>query len=403
MAVETTSYPTNSIQTAFRAAYEEGARFVRVYDMLAVGNAQDGVAPAARMSATIQVPFIQDLPISTATISETADVTPRTMIDSYAQITPTSRGDAVQVSELLELEVYTPLVAEIMNKVGMQAMESVDAIAAQKALSGTMVQRAAARASLDAGSTGHRWIEASLVAVEARLQSLKVPQMLTPMGNRWLAIAHPALHGDLRNSGTITSVAQYQRPEIALNWELGEIGPFKLIISPFAHVFIGQGVAATSTFSSTTAATIAPLDKTFTTSSTTNIAYNQPASKLNFIDNAESGSTLYFNNERAEWVSDSSSTVTINGEAVNGGFRFAHASGITITNNDSVYPVVYGYPGSLVCVYDNQLGRYAVNLPPERVGTLKQWQQIPWKYYGGYGRPIETRLVRGEYSSSTEA
>jgi len=402
--VTTTGGPTNSIQTAYKAVYEKGARYARVYDQYATGNGMDGVAPIARLAGTIQIPFIQDLPVGTTAISETSDVTPQNIIDNYTQITTTSRGEAVQVSELVDLRVFTDFGAEAVEKLGMQAMETVDAVAAQAALSGTMVQRATARASLDAGTTSHRWIEDSLASVEERLQVLKVPSFMTPQGERWIATAHPSIFYDLRISGNILAVGQYQDKSIILNWELGEIGPFKLVITPFAHVFIGQGSTPTSALSTTTAADIKPLDKTFTTTSTTNISYNQPKSKLNFIDAAETGSTLYFNNERAEWVSDASSVVTILGEGSNGGFRFAHASGITLTNNDSVYPVVYGSPASLVSVYDNAYGRYAKMLPPKNdVGNLDQWRTLRWKWYGGYGRPVETRIIRGEYSSSREA
>jgi len=401
--ITTTGGPTNSIQTAYKAVYEAAARGHRVYDQIAAGNGMDNVAPVARLAGTVQVPFLQDLPVSTSAISETADVTPQNLIDGYAQITTTSRGDAIQFSELVDLRVFTPFGVEAVERLAYQAMESVDAVAAQAALSGTMVSRTAARSSLDAGTTTHYWVEGALAKVQSRLQTLKVPMMMTEGGGRWIAIAHPNAFYDLRNSGNITNVAIYQDKEILLNYELGQIGPFKLVITPFAHVFIGQGSAPTSALSTTTAAAISPLDKTFTTSSTTNISYNQPNSKLNFIDNAESGSTLYWNNERAEWVSDSSSTVTVLGEGANGGFRFAHASGITLTNNDSVYPVVYGYPGSISRVYDNAFGPYAKMLPQEDAGLLKQWRHVGWKWYGGFGRPVETRLVRGEYSTSLEA
>ena len=39
----------------------------------------------------------------------------------------------------------------------------------------------------------------------------------------------------------------------------------------------------------------------------------------------------------------------------------------------------------------------------DEIGMLNQWISRGWKWYGAYARPIENRLVRGEYASSLDA
>jgi hypothetical protein len=40
---------------------------------------------------------------------------------------------------------------------------------------------------------------------------------------------------------------------------------------------------------------------------------------------------------------------------------------------------------------------------PNTVGSLEQWQEMGYKWYGGYGRIAENYILRGEYSSALQA
>ncbi len=401
MAILTTSSgPANSIRTLYAADYMEAAGYARRYDQLAVPMARYGVERAARLGNTFQVNFLQDIPPGTSVIPEDADVTPSTIGDATATLSPTSRWVALQWSEHLDLDVYTNLSAERYRKVGKAMAETIDVLARDAALQGSFVLRATPRATLDAGTTGDRWGEERLEEVNVYLQSLKCVPFTMNGRPQWVAIAHPAIYYDLRTGGNINSVALYQRDEIILNYELGQLGPFKLVINPDAKVFVGQGVANGSAVATTTAAAISALDKTFTITSTTNI---DAGDWLNIIDTAETSNTHCTTNERVKYVSNASSVVTIIGEGTNGGFRFAHASGATVTNNDSVYPVAYGGPMSLAKVFDAETGEFGEIVGPKVSGMLNQFTSLGGKFYGGYGRLVESWLVRGEYTSSLEA
>jgi hypothetical protein len=90
------------------------------------------------------------------------------------------------------------------------------------------------------------------------------------------------------------------------------------------------------------------------------------------------------------------------GSGANGGLRFDHALTDTVMNDDSVYPVVYGGPGSLVKVYANEVGEFGQLVGPLEDGLAHQWQSLAWKFFGQYGRVAENYLLRGEYSSSLD-
>jgi hypothetical protein len=218
---------------------------------------------------------------------------------------------------------------------------------------------------------------------------------------QYLAIMPYECFYDLRQGGNVLDVAKYQRDEILLNYELGQLGPFKILVSPFAKVIVGQGAANATAVSTTTTAAISPLDTSFVISSTTNLGSGYKW--LNIIDTAETSTTYYTTNERVKYVSDASSTVTIVGQGANGGFRFAHASGVAVTNADSVYPVVYGGVKSLVKAYDAVTGEYGKFVGPKVSGLLDQFKSYSAKFYGGYGRLVESWILRSEHSSSLEA
>ena len=142
------------------------------------------------------------------------------------------------------------------------------------------------------------------------------------------------------------------------------------------------------------------LDTTFAVTSSTNLSVGK---WLNVCDTVETGSTVYPKNERVKFVSADSATITIIGEAGNAGFRFAHATGAIVSNADSAYTIVFGGPQSLVKLYDPGTGPFGMTVGPEWRGILKQFVDLGWKFYGGYGILAQNRLVRREVSVSFEA
>lgn len=402
---------TNSVRTAYGNKYIEAAELARVYDQFATPVAAQGVERAAELDSTVQVPFISDMQVTETSISQVADINPQTVRDAVATITPVSRADAIQVSELMNLEAYTNYGAMQYSLIGKNMAETVDLLAQAAALKGGNVVRTTARASLDAGSTAHNLNGLTFSLAEARLISTKCPPFLGNGRKQYLALGHPDAFYDLRSTGDVLSVALYQDKEILFNNELGTYGAFKIMADPWAKVFAGAGAANGSTQATTLSTPANALALTIIVATATNIVAGM---WLN-IGTKETGDTHYPMNERVMVSASyaSGSTINIIGEGPNGGLRFPHASGEAVNNGDSVYPVVFGTPGSLAKIYaDNlgagqpftqQMGAYGAIIGPTYQGLVNQWRSLGWKWYGQYSRWVESWIVRAEVATRLQA
>ena len=392
---------THSTRTRYSSIYLEAAMLSRIYDQMAQPVGKVGVESAARLGQTVQVEFLSDMVPGTTSISTTADVNPQTLRDAYATISPTSRGEALELAEKVDLDVFTDYAAKRMGIVGKNQMESVEILARDTANQGSLVFRPAARASLDAGTTTHRLTDSQMVKASNRLKTLKAPPFIGNGKSQYMAYMHGDPYTDLLAGGNVVNALIYQDKEMLFNQELGSYGDFKLIVDPWVKVFGAAGAANASAVGTTLNGAVNALATSIVVSSATNVTAGQRL----FIGTIETGSTHYATNEFV-YVADSYSsgtTVPIIGEGANGGLRFDHASGETVSNADNVYPVVFGGPMSLAKLFDSQTGEFGTTVGPTKTGRLEQFETLGWKFYGGYGRWVESWLIRGEFSSSVDA
>lgn len=407
MTIVTTSVLDNAVGTRYASKYVRAAKVRRLYDQLAenlMSAPQYELETRRGLGTTYTFNFASDMTPGTTAISQTSDITPQTMVDAVSTITPTSLGEALKWSEMLDIQAYTDIVAFRAEKVGENAMESIDNKAKAAALQASLVIRSAARASLDAGTAADNWTEANMWKAAAMFQTLKCPPFIDGAGRKsFVAIAHPDAYYDLFHSGNVLSAITYGGlpGTILLNGEVGTIADFKLVISPWAKVFGGAGAdngsGSSQTYTLSAAAT--KLDKTLSVTTGTNLQYG----RFFTVGIEETANTHYDTNERVRWVSGTT-TATIVGEGANGGIRFDHAATTSYAlNADSVYPVAYGSPASLVKVFASDVGEFGQLVGPLEDGIAHQWQSLAWKWYGGYGVVSENRILRGEYSSSLDA
>lgn len=403
MAIQTSTNLSNSITTRYTQAYQEAAEVERLYDQLAtpISAPQFELETRKGLGSTYTFNFISDMSPATQTVSEDDDISTQILRDATATLTPSSLADGLRWSQLLDISAYTDYVMQRAKVLGRNMMESVDNKARAAALQGNLVVRAAARASLDAGTATHTWTEAGIWAAMSTAESLKCPSFVDFRGrNMYMAIAHPDAYYDLFHGGNVVSAAIYGGlpGSVLLNGELGEIANCKLVISPSAKVFGAAGAANASNANYTTSAAASALDKTLGVNTGTNLS----AGRFFLVGTIETANTHYDDNERAKWVSGTT-TVTLVGQGANGGLRFDHASGVSADNHDSVYPVAYGSPQSLVKVFAQETGEFGEMVGPRKEGTVDQWTSLAWKWFGAYGRMAENYIIRGEYSSSLDA
>jgi len=408
MAIQTTSNLTNSITTLYRKKYIDGVNQVRLYDQIAVPYDQvgsDGKTMQELMqSSTIYVPFLSEMAPETSAISQVADVVPQTLTDTTLSATWTSRIGALQWAQQLEIEAYTDYTAKAHERIGQNASESIEALAIAAALAGSLVTRTAARISLDAGTPSHRASDSIFRKTAGIFQSLRAPGFMDDSGalSTYMAIMHPFCFHDISESGNVDVIGQYLDKGIHLNWELGQIGNFRLVSSPYAKVFQGAGVnCSAGDVDSDLNGAVSPLATTLVT--TDNVAASVSYGLFWSVGTAETGDTFYPGNEQVRPISASTYTITFAGSGPNGGLRFAHVDATDVRNNDSVYTILFAGPQSLVKVYATDVGEFGQIVGPKQTGLADQFTSLAWKFYGGYNRWGETRLMRYEVSTSYEA
>jgi N4-gp56 family major capsid protein len=407
MATQTTANLTSAIGTRYTLAYQRAAEVERLYDQLAtpIGAPQFELESRRGLGTTYTFQFLSDMSIVNQTVSEDDDIATQILRDATATITPTSRADGLRWSQLLDLSVFTDYVAGRAEVLGRNMMETVDNQARNAALQGSLVVRAAARASLDAGTATHNWTEAGIWAAMSTAESLKCPPYVDFRGrNMFMAIGHPDAYYDLFHGGNVVSAAIYGGlpGSLLFNGELGEIANCKLIISPSAKVFGAAGADHASAMNTGSGYTMSAAANALATSIGVTTATNIGSGRFLTIGTEETGATHYDDNERVKHVSGTTTSVIV-GQGANGGLRFDHALGTTVYNNDSVYPVAYGSPKSLVKVFAAEVGEFGELVGPNKTGTVEQWTTLAWKWFGAYGRMAENYLIRGEYSSSLDA
>lgn len=402
MPIQTTSNPSaNAYRTKYFHDYMEPIRGKRrVYDVYAinVGDARLNLEKTGTwLASTFLLNFASDMNPATSAISETVDIVPQVLRDATNTITTTSRGDALQWAEAVDIRSYTPYGKARFSALGENRTESLDLLAANAALTGGFVRRPAVRASLDAGTAGHRFTDTAIAIAGARVKSLKCP----PFANGGLMVTiHTDLFYDLIQGGNVVTIAQQVKPDILMNQELAKWGDFSINATAFAKVFGGAGADNASVVATTLSGAENALDTSIVVASASNIVAGMQLT----IGTEETGDTHQPTNEIVV-VDDSytsGTTIPIIGEGSNGGLRFDHASGAAVRNADHAYPAVFG-GRSLLKAFAPETGAYGMPVGPKESGILNQFRSLGWKAYLGYGLPADNYILRSEHASSLQA
>jgi hypothetical protein len=388
---------TSSKRTQYESKYEDNAAALRTYDQFA-----EQIARPDFLGSSHQFNFVSHMTPGTEAISEIQDRTPQALREATASITPTSRGEVLQTSELQALMNFLNYMEMASVRVGQNAMETIELLASAVACAGANKYSYVARSSLDKDTSTHRASDSLFSMAQTITGQLGIPGWKDGNGGYVGACIMPleAFH-DIRESGNIDSIGLYQQAGIHLNFEVGKIGPYRIIASPWAKAFYAAGVPeGTYPIDTTASAAIEKGDTTFTTTATTN--YANYASGWLSVGTEETGDTHQSTNERVRYSSISSSTVAIVGSGPNGGFKYDHAILTPVSNADSVYTMVFGGPMSMKHMYAASIGPYGQMVGPWRSGNLEQWINLAFKYYGNYGLTSEANLFRCEVSSSLD-
>lgn len=415
MPQTTSSITLNSIIARYGESYLMGAKRPLLYDQFAVDYTQfmKGLTMEELMRASsVSVPFRSGMNIGTTALSQTTDIIPQSRYDATASVTPTSRGEALQWSQQLTIQAFSEFTSGAYADIGENVMETVESVIIDAALAGTWADSYVTRSSLDAGTSAHNANQTIFRTCDGMFQEMQVPGYTSANGPEWPVVMHPYVAHDIMEETKILAVSEYVKPEIILNWELGKLGRFRFVVSPFAKVFFGAGADNGTDVDTSLNGAVTRLATTITTAA--DVAANVARGLFWNIGTIETSTTFYPMNERVVPLSASTYTVTCNGKGPNGGLKYDHASGTDVTANDSVYTMLFCGPESLVRVYatDPANGdpdaksfpgvKGAAVVGPLRQGLAHQWDSLSWKWWGGYGLISQNRIYRREVSVSYE-
>ncbi|MCK5850184.1 MAG: N4-gp56 family major capsid protein, partial [Kiritimatiellae bacterium] len=378
--MSTTTNLSNSVRARYINQAILAAKANRVYDLFAMPISKD--KEVLQNSSSVVVPYVGGMAITAQAIDETVDIPPQNVRDATASITPTSRGDGIQDSEKLLDQNYNKYSESRFEIIGENMVETLEALAIDTALAGSLVQRAADRASLDAGTSTHRLTDDEFFMAGQRLKEMRCPSVMqdglkVPSGH--IAAMHGDTYFDILQGGNINSILKYQDKEILFSGEVGELGGFRLIVSPFAKVFGGAGLDNGTDAGYTLSAAANSLATSLSVTTGTNCG----SGRYLTLGTEETASTFYPENERVSHVSGTTTSVVVGGGA-NGGIRYDHASGTGVRNADSVYPVLFGGPHSIAKIYAVDHGEYGEIVGPNKTGNAEQFVSLFWKWYGAY-------------------
>lgn len=393
MAVTTTSVLSNSVQAKYQAEFILAQKETLYYDQLSYTVEQANML----QGSSIKVPFYFDLPPNVTAVSQTADINPETMADALFTVTPDLYGSAVQLPEKLRRTAFTNVVSAAGKIVGRQAGMSVDFLARTAATQGTWVLyggSATARTNVD------RVNDQLAYADFITAGSFLADNGAEPISNgKFLTVLGHTVMKDILEDSVIQAIGSYQKGEILLQGEIGTIGGIKIVTTHWAKRFYGVGTSASS-ISTTLSSAKAAGATTISLASDTSVAVGQWLTISSGAADFETSTTEYPQNELVYVASGSASPWTIIGSGANGGLRYAHISGAGVKDNDTVHAVCFYGKNGIGKVYSPDTGAMGKVLPPKTTGLLDQFQAFPWKWFGGYGRPAENRLLRYEVATS---
>lgn len=405
MAATGTAALTNEIKPDYHQAYLIAAQSMLYHDQFSFARS----TTENRKGASVNFPIVESLQPQTMVLSELADVVPVSMAVNEIVITLQEFGNAIQVTRLAASTSYADVYKQAAEINGYNLAESIDFIVRAVIGQGSQVvyQNAkTSRASLNGLTTaGDRMSAAFLTRLATFATAVKMPKH---EDGSICGVMHPFVQYDLLQDTQAVTMSQYSHPEILFNGEFAYWGGTRLVVSPGTKVFWGAGGAASSSLSSTTAAAINVGDSNVKMTSVTNLAVGNV---LSLQDASETGNTWTDTNEG--FYVTSIGTTGATGTGVTGfaidpgpgnsrGCRYAHASGITATNNAAVYPTVFMGPQSITKAYYEGAGAFGETTITGPFDVLGRFLNFGWWGLFGWTRTRDGWLIRGE-SGATQA
>ena len=379
-----------------KAAYEQLAYYALrpelYYDSLVEVQATNATSRGTSVTFTIA----SDLAEATTALTETSDVTPVAMSDSYVTVTPLEYGNAVQLTAKLGATAFLEVNPIAANVVGWNAGISTDGIARNAAGAGTQVAYTAGTTRAGLAKTN------TLTGNDVRRAVATLRKNNVPTFNgMYKGLIHPDVSYDFRGATGGTNWSDphvYSDPSGIFNGVIGNFQGVQFMETPRAPFFSDGG---TNTYTISTIAVSGDV-ATLTTSAAHGLIAGDTLTISGATATSGTGSTNQtgFNRQFTVATAPTTTTLTVSVAGltnVNAGTSLS----LTVSAVDVYGTLVMGRQ-ALAKAYSTGggYGEQAQIVDVPVIDTLRRFTGVGWKHFVGYSVFRQAAMYRIESGSS---
>ena len=379
-----------------KAAYEQLAYYALrpelYYDSLVEVQATNATSRGTSVTFTIA----SDLAEASTALTETSDVTPVAMADSYVTVTPLEYGNAVQLTSKLGATAFLEVNPIAANVIGWNAGISTDAIARTAAGAGTNVAYTSGTTRAGLAKTN------TLTGNDVRKAVASLRKNNVPTFNgMYKGLIHPDVSYDFRGATGGTNWSDphvYSDPSGIFNGVIGNFQGVQFMETPRAPFFGDGGLNSYTISTIAVASSVA----TITTSAAHGLAVGDTLtiSGATATSGTASASQLGFNAQFTVATVPTTTTLTI---SVAGLSAVAAGTSLSLAVNAvDVYGTLVMGRQALAKAFSTGggYGEQAIIVDVPVIDTLRRFTGVGWKHFVGYGVFRQAALYRIESGSS---
>jgi len=379
-----------------KAAYEQLAYYALRPELYYDALVEVQSTNATNRGVSVQFTIASDLSEATTALTETSDVTPVSMSDSYVVVTPLEYGNAVQLTSKLGATAFMEVNPIAANIVGWNAGISTDGIARTAAGAGTNVAYTSGTTRAGLAKTN------TLTGSDVRKAVASLRKNNVPTFNGlYKGLIHPDASYDFRGATGGTNWSDphvYSDPSGIYNGVIGNFQGVQFMETPRAPLFSDGG---TNSYTISTIA-VASSVATLTTSAAHGLAVGDTLTISGATATSGTGSTsqLGFNAQFTVATVPSTTTLTVSVSGlsnVNAGTSLS-----LVVSAVDVYGTLVMGRQALAKAFSTGggYGEQAIIVDVPVIDTLRRFTGIGWKHFVGYSVFRQAALYRIESGSS---
>jgi N4-gp56 family major capsid protein len=379
-----------------KAAYEMIAYYALRPELYYDSLVEIGSTNATSRGTSVTFTIASDLTEATTALTETSDVTPVAMSDSYITVTPLEYGNAVQLTSKLGATAFMEVNPIAANVIGWNAGISTDGIARTAAGSGTNVAYTSGTTRAGLAKTN------TLTGNDVRKAVANLRKNNVPTFNgMYKGLIHPDASYDFRGATGGTNWSDphvYSDPSGIYNGVIGNFQGVQFMETPRAPFFSDGG---TNSYTISTIA-VASSVATLTTSAAHGLAVGDTLTISGATATSGTGSTsqVGFNAQFTVATVPSTTTLTVSVAGlsnVNAGTSLS-----LVVSAVDVYGTLVMGRQALAKAYSTGGGyaEQAIIVDVPVIDTLRRFTGVGWKHFVGYAPFRQAALYRIESGSS---